>query len=476
MIKITKNLLQQIKEQLVLVVFLFASLISALIINDSWNSYTSELTEHAEEIRQPVVSSISRHFNNLEQSLQQFKSLINTFYSLNDVQFHQIARQILEQYSYIEKAVYMPRIMQSQRVYFKRDLEDDYMINFNIREYNQLKKLIVSPQNQSVYYPFMNVEPRSVDNIMLHGFNAYSITSFSQAIDLAISSGEIVPLTIDKDVYQNKNLEYWLLLAVYSGFTAPESIELRTKRVSGIIAYKVDLNNIVNIATIEKTFLNFEIFTEVKKHKGGFKTNKFVLYNNEVTEGKKTLSPPFTVLLSDTMAIYTSSQSLWISYEQFMGSKNKDLYPLLLIIFLSIIITLLCTFFMWKILKNMQKKQLCFESLMEKTTVVPWEADTKLNFIYIGAQFTTLTGYKAEQCYDPIFWNEHIHHHDNKNISTILKNKIKEGNDFELEFRFYTANGSIIWLKEMVTLIYKNNRLIKLQGFLQDITEYKNLS
>ena len=55
----------------------------------------------------------------------------------------------------------------------------------------------------------------------------------------------------------------------------------------------------------------------------------------------------------------------------------------------------------------------------------------------------------------------------------VFKQKITQQQDFEFIYRFYIADGSVIWLKQIITPVYENNQLLKLQGFLQDISEIK---
>jgi len=113
--------------------------------------------------------------------------------------------------------------------------------------------------------------------------------------------------------------------------------------------------------------------------------------------------------------------------------------------------------------------------LVESTNAIPWEADAKTwQFIYIGPQAVKLFGFSIEQWREKDFWIDHIHPDDRDYAINYCLESSQHYNEFEFDYRMIMANGSVVWLHDIVNVERKNGELDKLRGFMIDITERKN--
>ena len=112
--------------------------------------------------------------------------------------------------------------------------------------------------------------------------------------------------------------------------------------------------------------------------------------------------------------------------------------------------------------------------LVESTKAIPWEADAKTwQFTYIGPQAVKLTGFSVEQWYENDFWVNHIHPEDRDYAVKYCQDSSKHYDEYEFDYRMITANGNIVWLRDIVSVVRINGDAKKLRGFMIDITEDK---
>jgi len=116
------------------------------------------------------------------------------------------------------------------------------------------------------------------------------------------------------------------------------------------------------------------------------------------------------------------------------------------------------------------------QRLLEATKVIPWEADAQTwMFTYIGSQAKSLLGYPPEQWYEKDFWVSHIHPEDRDSAIRFCEASSKSLTDFKFEYRMIAADGRTVWLNDVVNVVTKNGAPQVLRGFMQDITERKEV-
>ena len=106
---------------------------------------------------------------------------------------------------------------------------------------------------------------------------------------------------------------------------------------------------------------------------------------------------------------------------------------------------------------------------------IVWEADANtFVFSFASQQAERLLGYPIERwTSEPTFWKDHIHTDDQSWAVNYCIACTKTKTSHEFEYRMIAADGRIVWLRDIVTVVVKNDQPIKLRGIMVDITERK---
>ena len=116
-----------------------------------------------------------------------------------------------------------------------------------------------------------------------------------------------------------------------------------------------------------------------------------------------------------------------------------------------------------------------YRDLIENTNMVAWNLDIEsFCFTYVSPRAEKMLGYPIEEWKQKGFWVSHIVEQDRERIIEECMQAIKDGKDYNLEYRMIKAEGQLIWLRDTVT-VNKNSggKPISLNGFLIDIDERK---
>ncbi|HKV40061.1 MAG TPA: ATP-binding protein, partial [Blastocatellia bacterium] len=93
-------------------------------------------------------------------------------------------------------------------------------------------------------------------------------------------------------------------------------------------------------------------------------------------------------------------------------------------------------------------------------------------FYFVSQQAERILGYPVEQWLnDPDFWRDHIHPDDRQWALDLCLKATAEGRDHEFKYRMMASNGQAVWLHDFVTVAVEDNRAVKLQGVMVDITD-----
>lgn len=116
-----------------------------------------------------------------------------------------------------------------------------------------------------------------------------------------------------------------------------------------------------------------------------------------------------------------------------------------------------------------------YKSLVQSIDGIFWEAkaDT-FEFTYLSPQAEKLLGYSADEWLaDPTYWKDRIHPEDRDYAVGFCHRETVKGRNHEFEYRFRKADGSYVWLKDVVTVIKKDGKPELLRGLMLDITDRK---
>lgn len=123
----------------------------------------------------------------------------------------------------------------------------------------------------------------------------------------------------------------------------------------------------------------------------------------------------------------------------------------------------------------LRQSQQAFASLVTTIDGIVWEADPDtFQFSFVSPQAERILGYPASQWMEePTFWAEHLHPDDRARAVSYCVTATREMRDHSFQYRMVAANGRVVWLHDLVTVISENGRPVKLRGIMVDITRSK---
>ena len=120
------------------------------------------------------------------------------------------------------------------------------------------------------------------------------------------------------------------------------------------------------------------------------------------------------------------------------------------------------------------EQSLC-SNLLNSIRGIVWEADpVTLQFNYVNSQAERLLGYPCRQWVDePDFWRNHTHPEDVEWCTAYSRAAAAKGQDHEFEFRMVAADGSVVWLHDIVSIVTDAEGGVRLRGIMTPIAQSK---
>ena len=119
--------------------------------------------------------------------------------------------------------------------------------------------------------------------------------------------------------------------------------------------------------------------------------------------------------------------------------------------------------------------EVVYKTLIESTLAIPWSIDwdTK-QFTYIGPQIEKLLGWQQQSWKSVQDWVDRMHELDRDKTFSMCVAQSIAGIDHEADYRALKADGSYLWIRDVVHVIRKENGDVdSLVGFMFDISERK---
>ncbi|MCV4287445.1 EAL domain-containing protein [Pseudomonas capsici] len=114
-----------------------------------------------------------------------------------------------------------------------------------------------------------------------------------------------------------------------------------------------------------------------------------------------------------------------------------------------------------------------YRGLVESLSAVAWEANPeKMTYNYVSPQAESLLGYPLSKWLQPGFWRSIVHPEDVDAAETFCKQQALSGNDHSLDYRVRNAEGRILWIRDIVSLIKRGPDPI-IRGLMIDISDSK---
>jgi two-component system, OmpR family, sensor histidine kinase VicK len=116
-----------------------------------------------------------------------------------------------------------------------------------------------------------------------------------------------------------------------------------------------------------------------------------------------------------------------------------------------------------------------YHELVDTIDGIVWEGDARtLQFVFVSQQAERILGYPAQQWIDePSFWKDHIFPADREWVVAYCDQATKEKKPHQFEYRMIAADGRMVWLRDIVTVIVEDDLPVKLRGVMIDITRRK---
>ncbi|WP_235216680.1 PAS domain-containing sensor histidine kinase [Archangium violaceum] len=124
--------------------------------------------------------------------------------------------------------------------------------------------------------------------------------------------------------------------------------------------------------------------------------------------------------------------------------------------------------------QELTRTQRQYEDLINTIDGIVWEADVNFRFTFVNKQSERLLGHPPRQwIQDPDFWKKHVHPEDREWAQAYCMKASREHRPYEFEYRMLAADGRVVWLRSIVTVLSEEERPLKLRGIMVDVTEQR---
>jgi PAS domain S-box-containing protein len=114
-----------------------------------------------------------------------------------------------------------------------------------------------------------------------------------------------------------------------------------------------------------------------------------------------------------------------------------------------------------------------FRDLVNSVEGIVWEADAEtFLFSFVSEQAERVLGYPTERWLnEPTFWKDHLHPEDRDRAIDFCMHATAEKRNHDFEYRMIAADGRVVWLQDIVTVVVDGDRATNLRGVMVDITK-----
>jgi PAS domain S-box-containing protein len=116
-----------------------------------------------------------------------------------------------------------------------------------------------------------------------------------------------------------------------------------------------------------------------------------------------------------------------------------------------------------------------FHDLVNSVEGIVWEAEVpSFQFLFISKQAERVLGYPVERWLsEPTFWKDHVHPEDRDWAVQYCQIATAEKRDHQFEYRMIAADGNVVWLRDLVTVVVEGDRVTRVRGLMVDVTNRK---
>ncbi|CAA9469742.1 MAG: diguanylate cyclase/phosphodiesterase (GGDEF & EAL domains) with PAS/PAC sensor(s) [uncultured Rubrobacteraceae bacterium] len=116
-----------------------------------------------------------------------------------------------------------------------------------------------------------------------------------------------------------------------------------------------------------------------------------------------------------------------------------------------------------------------YEELVGSVEAIIWKGEARtLRFTFVSDQAEAILGYATQRwTREPSFWQDHIHPEDREWAVSFCRKAVAEKKDHDFEYRMISADGRVVWLRDIVRVGFEDGVPSQLFGVMVDITERK---
>jgi len=115
------------------------------------------------------------------------------------------------------------------------------------------------------------------------------------------------------------------------------------------------------------------------------------------------------------------------------------------------------------------------EELVGSIEAIIWKGEAQtLRFTFVSDHAEAILGYPARRwTEEPSFWSDHIHPEDRDWAVSFCRKAVVEKKDHDFEYRMISANGDVVWLRDIVRVGVEDGVPTQLFGVMVDVTGRK---
>jgi PAS domain S-box-containing protein len=117
-----------------------------------------------------------------------------------------------------------------------------------------------------------------------------------------------------------------------------------------------------------------------------------------------------------------------------------------------------------------------YSDLINSVEGIVWEVEIPtMHFTFVSRQAETILGFPVERWYEDDFWVDHIHPEDRDHALNYCAQETARGEGHTFEYRMIAADGRIVWLRDIVSVVVEGGKAVKLRGLMVDVTEQRRM-
>ena len=113
--------------------------------------------------------------------------------------------------------------------------------------------------------------------------------------------------------------------------------------------------------------------------------------------------------------------------------------------------------------------------LLDSTKILAWEGLVEGHlFTYVSEQAIAMLGYPVADWYAANFFASHIHPEDREWVLEAYEKHVRTGEHFDITCRMVASDGHVVWIQNLVSVVFERGRPASLHGFMVDVSERKH--